>query len=269
MRNFCFTDSSGILRSDRFFGTGLLVVKNVGDLGDKLYKNSQPAKALAKEGKNRQIEQLLAAGNKDEVIRMLRGNYRFEMKFDNVGNPALAPYYDGMVDIFFSDSDNRFSAMVVDRQNPRFDHGGMEDSWETYTKYIAMLVVREMSHMPDDEICLVVDEITKPRTKALSLEDAILSKIREETATVEGLDFDKVFGALTIESHSNLPMQLCDVLMGAVMYEYKKKNGLNSVRTEARKEPLVRKIRAALGEPTLAKEFTANSTAYFNGFECV
>ena len=46
MKMFCFTDSSGILKSDRFFGTGLLVVKNVGDLGDKLNKNSQPVKVF-------------------------------------------------------------------------------------------------------------------------------------------------------------------------------------------------------------------------------
>jgi len=64
MRRFCFTDSSGILKSDRFFGTGLLIVKNVGDLGDKLYKNGQPAKALVKGAKNRRIDALLSQGKK-------------------------------------------------------------------------------------------------------------------------------------------------------------------------------------------------------------
>lgn len=80
---------------------------------------------------------------------------------------------------------------------------------------------------------------------------------------------DNVFGAFAIESHSNLAMQLCDVLLGAVLYEYKRKFNLNSSRTEAKKEPIVSKIRTTLGVTTLADEFTENSRAYFNVFECV
>ncbi len=269
MRRFCFSDSSGILRSERFFGVGLLIVKNVGDLGDKLYKNSQPAKAKVKESKNRRIENLLSQNKKDEVIQMLRGNYRFEMKSDNIGNPNLLPHYLSMVDIFLADHDNRFSAMIVDRQNPAFDHAGLQDEWESYTKYTALLVKKEMQQLPVDELCVVVDEITKPRTKALSLEDTILGKIRTEIANDQNLDFNNIFGAFTIESHSNLPMQLSDVLLGAVMYDYKKRYGMNSALTESKKEPFVSKIRNELGVQTLASEFTHNTKAYFNVSECV
>jgi len=269
MKRFCFTDSSGILKSDRFFGTGLLVVKNVGDLGDKLYKNSQPAKALVKQAKNNRIELLLSQGLKDEVIEILNGNYHFEMKFDHVGNKSTLPHYERMIDIFLSDSDNRFSVMIVDKQNNKFDHNTMGDAWETYTKYVAMLVVKEMSDLPDDELCLVVDEITKPRNKALSLEDTIMSKIRDEVAKNPALDFNKIFGSFSIESHSNMPMQLCDVLLGSVMFDYKKKHGLNTPKTELKKESLVQKIRTSLGVSTLASEFTDKSKVYFNVFESV
>ncbi|MEK9184658.1 MAG: hypothetical protein AAB866_00645, partial [Patescibacteria group bacterium] len=211
MKRFCFTDSSGILKSDRFFGTGLLVVKNVGDLGDKLCKNSQPAKTLVKISKNNRIEFLLRNGNKDEVITMLKGNYRFEMKFDHVGSKMVFPHYESMIDIFLSDPDNRFSAMVIDKQNQNFDNGNMGDAWETYTKYVAMLVATEMGKLPpNDELCLVVDEITKPKNKALSLEDTIMSKIREQISKNSSLDFNRVFGCFSIESHSNFLMQLCD-----------------------------------------------------------
>ena len=270
MKRFCFTDSSGILKSDRFFGTGLLIVKNVGDLGDKLCKNAQPAKALTKESKNKRIEFLLSQGAKDEVISMLRGNYRFEMKFDHVGNQNTLPYYESMIDIFLSDSENRFSAMIVDKQSMYFDSDSMGDAWETYTKYIAMLVATEMARLPiGDELCLVVDEITKPQNKPLSLEDTIMSKVREQLSKNPALDFNKVFGCFSIESHSNMSMQLCDVLLGAVMYDYKKKNNMNSRATEFKKEPIVKKIRTSLGVLTLASEFTDSSKAYFNVFECV
>lgn len=270
MRRFCFTDSSGILTSDRFFGTGLLVVKNVGDLGDKLCKNGQPAKELVKVSKNKHIDSLITQNKEGEVIKILRGNYRFEMKFDNVGNRLLAPYYESMFDIFLADSENRFSAMIVDKQNPDFDGGSLGDAWETYTKYVAMLVTRELKNLPpEDELCLIVDEISKPRTKPLSLEDTIMSKIRDELAKDPSLNFDKIFGILSIESHSNMLMQLCDMLLGAVMYDYKKKNGMNSARTELKKEVFVQKIRSTLGVSTLANEFTDASKAYFSVFESI
>ena len=268
MKMFCFTDSSGILKRDRFFGTGLLVVKNVGDLGDKLSKNSQPVKEIVHRSKNQVTENLIKSGNSDEALKIWRGTSHFEMKFDTIGNPKTLPYYERMIDIFLSDSDNRFSVMIVDRQNPEFNNDGIGDSWEAYTKYVALLVVREMKNLQDDQLCLVVDEITKPHYKPLSLEDTLMSKIREEVAKDPTLDFEKVFGALSIESHSSLPMQLCDVLLGAVMYDYKKKNNLATKRMESKKEVLVQKIRGALGVTTLASEFKSNSTkAFFEVFE--
>jgi hypothetical protein len=68
MNKFCFIDSSGIIKKDRFFGAGLLIVKNIGDMGDKLSKNSQPAKQKVHQAKNQKIEDLLVKGKKDEVI---------------------------------------------------------------------------------------------------------------------------------------------------------------------------------------------------------
>lgn len=263
MKNYCFTDSSGILARDRFFGTGLLVVRNVGDLGDKLYKNSQPARAKLKTQKNQAIQTRLAAGDKDSVIAMLQSNAHFEMKFDNIGNSQTLPFYESMVDVFFADADNRFSAMIVDRNNPNFNTATISDAWETYTKYIALLVVKEMANLPNDDFFIVVDEISKPRNKPLSLEDTVMSKIREECAKRK-LDFNKVFGTLTIESHSNLSMQLCDVLLGAVMYDYKENATLNSAKTQSRKEPFVAKVRKTLNRTSLLGEFDQNDTsAYF------
>jgi len=187
------------------------------------------------------------------------------MKFDTV-RPATLPYYENMVDIFLADPENRFSVMIVDRENPSFTKKGAEDEWEAYTKYVALLVVKEMKNMPNDRLCLIADEITRPRKKLLSLEGTLISKIREEAATEKEVVFSNLFGALSIESHSNLPMQLCDVLLGAVMYDHKKQAGLTSESTEKKKEALANKIRSALGVSTLAGEITGNPGASFNIF---
>ena len=256
------------MKKDPYFGTGLLVVKNVGDIADKLNKNSQPAKQKLYSNKQRIIGDLLRKNKNDEVINILRNTARFEMKFDNI-RATTEIYYERMVDIFLSDSENRFSARIVDKQNPDFDGNGIEDAWETYTKYAADLVIKEMKNMPEDNLCIILDEITRPRNKPLSLEDTLLSKIRTEVLKDASMDFDKIFGALSIESHSNFLMQLSDLLLGAVMYDYKNKSGLVSSQTIKRKEPLVRKLRNALKVNSLAQVFTDDSLAYFNVSECI
>ena len=72
MNRFCFIDSSGIIKNDKFFGTGLLIVKNVGDMIDKLAKNAQPAYSDAKKAKDKVIDKLISMGEYDQVIKILK-----------------------------------------------------------------------------------------------------------------------------------------------------------------------------------------------------
>jgi hypothetical protein len=266
MNRFGFIDSSGIIKKDKFFGTGLLVVKSVGDMIDKLAKNRQPAYAVVKANKDKVIEGLLAAGKQNEAIKILRASKHFEMKFDNI-RPTTESYYKRMIDIFLSDPDNRFSAMVIDKEHPGFDENHVNDAWEAYTGYSASLVVREMRNLQSDSLCLVVDEITRPNNKPLSLEDTFLSKLRSKINKEPTLKFENIFGAVSIESHSNFLMQLTDILLGAIMYDFKKKAGMVSDEMERKKEGLVEKVRSSFGVQSLAGDFTKHSPVYFSVFE--
>jgi len=266
MNRFCFVDSSGILARDRFFGVGLLVIRNVGDMIDKLVKNWQPAFSVSKNNKKVHIEKLIASGNKDEAIRILSSNSHFEMKFDNL-RKSTEPFYKKMVDIFLSDQENRFSTMLIDKNNPSFSNSNTHDAWENYTYYTANLITKEMTNMPNDNMCIIVDEISKPANKSLSLENTILSKLRDETISNVDIKFDNVFGVLSIESHSNMLMQLTDVLLGAVMYDFKKDNGMTSELIEKRKDVFVDKIRQTFMVNTLAKNFEHTTQVYFKVFE--
>lgn len=262
MNKFVFADSSGIMRQDRFFGAGVLVVRNVGDMIDKLAKNSQPAYSLLKQRKQLKIDDLIRADKRDEVIKILQNNSKFEMKFDNV-RTSLQPYYERMIDIFLSDGDNRFSAMVMDKNNPLLMQSDSLDAWESYTDYAANLVIMEMQSSPEDSLCVIVDELTRPRTKPLSLEDTVISKIRNKATSDRGIDINKIFGSLSIESHSNLLMQLSDLLLGAVMYDFKKDNNLATPKMTLKKERLVQKVRSVLSIPTLANNLTVTQPVFF------
>jgi len=266
MNRFCFIDSSGILAQDRFFGVGLLVIKNVGDMIDKLAKNWQPAYSTSKNNKKLHLQKLITAGKKDEVIKILENSGHFEMKFDNL-RKSTEPFYKKMFDIFLSDQENRFSAMLIDKNNPSFNNGNTHDAWENYTDYTANLIAKEMLNLSDDNMCIIVDEITKPSNKPLSLENTILSKLRDESIANPQIKFDNVFGVLSIESHSNMLMQLTDVLLGSVMYDFKKQNKMTSTLTENRKDDLVDKIRQTFAVDTLAQNFEHTTQAYFKVFE--
>jgi len=178
-------------------------------------------------------------------------------------------YYERMIDVFLSDKDNRFSVMIIDKHKAGFNEKEIEDTWETYTKYAAMLIVKEMKNLPKDNLCIVVDEISRPRNKPLSLEDTLLSKVRTEVLKDLALNFNSVFGAFSIESHSNFLMQLSDLLLGAVMYDYKKRFDMVSPAMEKKKETLVKKLRDTFKVKTLAQDFTEDTHAHFNVFEHV
>ncbi len=268
MKRFGFIDSSGIINQDRFFTTGFLLISNVGEISNLLCKNYQSALNTVKANKAAVISRLIAEGKQAEVIRILDNSKRFEMKFDNI-KPSTLPFYVKMIEIFFSDKSNRFSAMVVDKNSPSFDARYAGDSWEAYTSYSASLAVRELGNLRGDAFCIIVDEITKPKCKAHPLEMTILDKIRRQITyrKLRGIKPESIFGVLSIESHSNMLMQLSDVLLGAVAYEYKKRYGLSSSKIMRRKEPLLQVIRNSLNLPDLAHEFTMHSPLYFSVFE--
>src|SRR3989338_3292705 len=120
MNRFCFIDSSGIIKNDKFFGTCLLIVKNVGDMIDKLAKNAQPAYSDAKKAKDKVIDKLISMGEYDQVIKILKNKTRFEMKFDNV-RKTTELYYQRMIDIFFSDKD-KYRSFVDSKVRSFFEH---------------------------------------------------------------------------------------------------------------------------------------------------
>lgn len=271
MNRFAFSDSSGVIKKDRFFGVGFLIIKDVGTISHLLTKNRQSAQNIRGKNKDAAITRLLSSNKKDEVIKILSNSKRFEMKFDNV-RPSLIQYYQKMVDIFFSNKNNRFSAMIVDKNHPSFSGVFANDTWDAFISYAATLMLREMSNLSGDNICLLVDEISKPNSKQLTLEDALMEKINNKIRHTkkpqyQGISPNMVFGALSIESHSNNLMQLTDVLLGAVMYDFKEKVGLVSEKMKRKKEVLLLQIKNTLGVQTLAQDFTKHSPVYFSVFE--
>ena len=131
MNRFFFSDSSGLIKNDRFFGIGLLSVENVGLTTALLETNYQMAYTAQKNNKNTAIDYLIKSSREDEVIKILKKNRCFEMKFDYLSQSSL-PFYQRMLNIFLNNKNNRCSAMVIDRQHPSFDGRFIQDTWDSF-----------------------------------------------------------------------------------------------------------------------------------------
>ena len=117
---------------------------------------------------------------------------------------------------------------------------------------------------------IVLDELPKPKQISSSLEEVIMNKIRGQCARkYPNQELCSLLGAIRIESHSTLLMQLCDVLLGAVMFDYKKGGGIISDKLQRRKEEVVAVLREGVGKSMLATPFTVHKPVYFHVWNAV
>ena len=263
-----FIDASGNFDlNDRFFGVGMLTVENPGHLTDKLHLIFQRVLAISQSYRDQKLNSLIADSKYNEAIAMLRKTKRFELKYDRI-TPVKFSHYKDMIKLFLSDNQCRFSCMVIDRKNPNYNDDFFKNTWDAYTSYVATLITPELLNLSEAENFLIFDEIPKPRTATQSLEETILSKITKRVTTkYPDKNLGRIASALRIESHSNLLMQLTDVLLGCVMVDFKIRADILSSKLRNRKEEVVASLRNGLNKSTLAGTFTVHKPVYFHVWE--
>lgn len=263
-----FIDASGNFDSkDRFFGVGMLTVENPGPLTDVLHLIFQRVLAISQSYRDQKLNSLINSNKHNEAITMLRKTKRFELKYDRI-TPVKFSQYKEMIQLFLSNNRCRFSCMVIDRQSPSYNDDFFKNTWDAYTSYVATLITPELLNLLETEIFLVLDEIPKPKIAQRSLEETVLSKITKRVAAkYSDKKLGRVINALRIESHSNLLMQLTDVLLGCVMFDFKVRAGTLSSKLESKKERVVAFLRGGLNKSSLAGTFTVHKPAYFHVWE--
>lgn len=263
-----FIDASGNFDEvDRFFGVGMLTVENPGPLTDKLQLVFQRTLAISQSYRDQRLQGLISASKFQEAILMLKKTKRFELKYDRI-SPVKFAQYKEMIRIFLNSEQCRFSCMVIDRKSPEYNSKFFSTMWDTYTSYISTLVVPELCNFPNSKMFLVLDEVPKPKTSQLSLEETVIAKVEKRVlARQQSKGLAKINGAIRIESHSNLLMQLTDVLLGCTMFEFKKKAGLVSENLKKQKEEVVKELLKGLNKSTLSGTFTEHKPVYFHVWE--
>ena len=132
---------------------------------------------------------------------------------------------------------------------------------EIYIQQAAMRIANNIKHISPCQLCVLADDLTRPSDIKKSFErflaDAISYRLKKRNA------LDKIFGVSRLESHSSLLLQVVDILLGCVMFDYKKRSGLISEKLAARQEVVVEKLREKLGVKSLAQNKTYHKPNYF------
>lgn len=235
---FGFIDETGVLHNSinqRFFALGLLKCESTSILYEQLC------------GLKNRIESKLALVKQQQGLQT---SEKFEFKFNQITKTSHTFYFE-LIESFFKFKEISFCAFVLDKDNPkiRVDHF-FKTTWDAYISFSKLLIEKNIKN--DEEICLVADYLGKPKVSPLYY-DSELKRVKQ------------VFNAAMIESHASLYIQLVDVLIGSVVYDFRRNRQPGN--HDYYKSKVSEFLKQKLGTSNLAGNVTFNSPNYFSIWE--
>lgn len=153
-----------------------------------------------------------------EAIKRLKDRYAlskgFEFKFTNIQKNSDLPLHKELIDICFAHPAFSFACIVVDKL--RVGHITPTSTWDMQIKLAKKHI--ESNVLDHEQIAIIADYLTKPNASTLYFEKEMIRS-------------RKVFNACMLESDSSVFVQVVDILIGAVVYSFKIKEGLSKSTT--------------------------------------
>lgn len=237
---FGFIDETGVLHNDpgqRFFGIGLLKCEDT----SAFYEETRILK-------NR-LESKLAFAKQKKGLPAKDGP--FEFKFSSITKSSHEFYYD-LINLYFKFSKLQFCSFVIDKSNPGIKiEEAFPDTWGAYIGYSKMLIKNNVSS--GDKICILADFLGKPKASNKYYEPEIRT-------------LPAVYNATVIESHASLFIQLVDVLVGCVVFDFRRTRETGK-SFDVFKAKVCDFLKGKLGVATLAENFTHHKPNYFSVWE--
>ena len=137
-----------------------------------------------------------------------------------------------------------FCCLVKDRNE--IEGNTLFDSWESYINDTAMLLENNIKKLSNCEICILCDDLSKPANISDTFENRLMAAVKKKLVKI-GIS-DCLFGVVRLESHASLMIQLVDILLGSVMFDFKREMGLISEKQFERKNIVVTECRNIIGE---------------------
>lgn len=115
-------------------------------------------------------------------------------------------------------------------------------SWEAHIRYSKPLIKNNLRK--NDQICIIADSHQKPKSSNKYYETEIRS-----------CNTSQIYNVCMIESHASLYVQMIDVLIGAVNFDFKNKFDKN-IYTNKIKKGITGYVKKKLGVNSLAQNIT-------------
>lgn len=254
MKNyFAFIDETGLLTSDpkqRFFAVGVLKIEDTADFYNQISKHYYKILSRIEAKRKSSIKSSSDPIQKKDMMHLMNSNKRFEFKFNSIDDISIRDYLE-LINIYFQFKDLYFCTMVIDTESPFFDFKKyFTSSWDAYIGYSKMLIKNNCLNA--ERVAVIADyvQMAHGSTKYFEREMNLLPNI---------------FNTCRVESDASLFVQMVDVLLGAVVYDFKIQAGIiGKEDPNFPKTRLSMEIRKYLNRKTLAESFTVHSPNYFS-----
>jgi hypothetical protein len=226
---FGFIDETGVLHNNseqRFFGIGLLKCEDTSALYEELRVLKNRAESKFKKS-------------------------CFEFKFSSITWGSHEFYYE-LINLYFKFTKLQFCSFVIDKANPGVKiEEAFPDTWEAYISYSKLLIKNNLQ--PSDKICVIADFLGKPTTSNKYYEPEIKT-------------LSNIYNATVLESHASLFIQTVDVLVGCVVFDFRRKRQ-SEKKFDVVKGRVCDFLKGKLEVENLASSFTKDQPNYFSVWE--
>ena len=248
-----FIDETGILSGLRkqqpVYGIGVLVIPDTRSITNSLYRLhfNFSAERMAERGRIRkEIRSRDETSTLQEVDRLMHSTRHHEYKFSEVTRFNLQQYID-LLNLYFSFHEPQFHALIMDRLDPSYDLSRWNgDTWWAYADLARELLGLRL----DRDVFAIVDLQDKPDHSSVYVEDLLCS-------------VPSVKGCLRATSDMSVYLQIVDVLLGCVQFDWKDANGYYGTTSQRAREKreLVEFVKNQLGLPSGARMLTKETTS--------
>ncbi len=257
---FVFADESGTLLSERFFGIGVLMIDRPYKLYDSILSCALEIRELSRKQREKTIIEYQNKNNLTALSKLSINNDKFELKYTKI-NSQNNSIYKKIISKYFNFFGAKFSAIIIDRDDPHFKpYNIFTSTWDMYSSFFSILILGNLKNLVKPQLCILPDYLNISKKYNESFEETILNKIKRKLSPE--LYYNSIFNICRLESHSNLLIQLVDILLGCVLYDFKLSESL--ITANKRKDPVVNELRKNLKRQTLSGNYTMNSPSYFS-----
>lgn len=240
-----FVDETGILSGLRkqqpVYGIGVLVIPDTKAITNSLYRlhfNFSSDRMAERSRIRKELRSRDETPTLREVDRLMHSTRHHEYKFSEVTRFNLQQYID-LLNLYFSFPEPQFHALIMDRLDQGYNLSRWDgDTWRAYSDLARELLERQI----DRDIFAIVDLQDKPDHSSVYIEDTLCS-------------VPAVKGCLRATSDMSVYLQIVDVLLGCVQFDWKDANGYYGTTSQRAREKreLVEFVKSRLGLPPGAR----------------